>query len=302
MNFKPYKTAALLLMIIPLLAFAKKEDYEASKHYEESYSISKGHGLNIEGSFASFEVVTWNKSEIKITGDVSISAKSQKKADEMVDDYEVQMSNSGTTVNLLVKLESKAKGWSNNSSDTDVRFVVNAPSWVNFESFISFGNLDIDELSSECDIDIEYGNLDANSLLSPNAEIEVSFGNAEIAKMAGGKLENSYGQVELEMLTGPMVLENSYGELRIGQMNSGANSIKIDNSFGEVSVVMPSSNSYDVTSESSFGSVKIKGDWNETHHDSDFQSEEKRGTLGSGSTVGTIEVENSFGEVSLKQD
>ncbi len=300
MKLKAHNIALLIFLIAPLFSWAKKGEVTASKHYEESFSISEGGQLDLDASFSSFSLEVWDKNEVFISGDVNIEASNQKKADKLLENFEVKMSQSGNTVNCEVGMGGNNSWNTNGSTEMNVRFVIKAPSWILLDANLSFGELELNSLKN-AKLNIEYSELNAGSLEGSNNEVDMSFSDASIGNFGGGKLENSYGELSIGKLSGNTDLENSYGEMKIQTLTNSVKSLDIENSFGETTVTVPSSMTYDINSESSFGEVKIKGDWNEKSSDSDFQEEEKRGTLGSGSSNGSIEVECSFGEVKIEQ-
>lgn len=300
MKLKTYKTALLLIALLPITLIAKKAEYEASKHYEETYSIGKNHKLEIEGSFASFELVNWDKDEIHISGDVKVSARNQAKADEMIENYTVEMSNSGSIVKLKVSLDSnKNKGSSN--TDSDVKFTIKAPEWVKLKSRITFGNLDMASKNAETDIYMEYGNLSAIALMGSDNSLSVSFGNINVQDFGGGSLSASFGSAEIAEIKGNTSIESSYSQCQIAGLNGSVKTLDIANSFGQISLSLSAQQAYEVVSNSSFGELSIKGQWNEKHYKSEYDSEQKEGVFGKGNVAGKIKIENSFGNVKISE-
>ncbi|MEM7162363.1 MAG: DUF4097 family beta strand repeat-containing protein [Bacteroidota bacterium] len=299
MKLKTYSIGFFLFALLPLAAFANKSDYEAKKHFEETYSISKNHTLEIEGSFASFEVVTWNQNEVHISGDITITAKNQAKADQLLNEYEVKMSNSGDKVSLSVRLESKNKDKNSSKMESDVKFTIKAPEWLKLDAHVAFGNLDLARNTAENAIEMEYGNLSATALDGANNMIHMSFGNVNMENFGGGDLTALFSKVEIDEVKGNSKIESSYSTCQIHAMNANVKEVTIGNSFGDTSLSIPAQNSYEIESSSSFGSMKVKGPWNEKYYKSEFDSEQKKGTFGNGAVIGSITVNNSFGSVKV---
>ncbi|MFK7756170.1 MAG: DUF4097 family beta strand repeat-containing protein [Flavobacteriales bacterium] len=300
MKLKAHNIAVLLFLIAPIYSWAK-DVATASKHYEERFSISQGGELDLDADFSGFEIEIWDKNEVFISGDVNIEAGSQKKADKLVESFTVNMSKSGNTVKCEVSLGGDNTWNSNGSTEMDVEFVIKAPSWILVNANISFGKLDFSALTN-ANIDMEYGSLKAGAFEGNNNNLNSSFGSASIDTFSGGKVDNAYGEVSIGTLDGNAEVENSYGELNIQSLSASVKNLDVENSFGETNINIPSLLTYDIDSESSFGEVKIKGKWNERSQESDFQDEDKKGTLGTGTSNGTIEVECSFGEVKIDQN
>ena len=64
MKLKAHNIALLIFLVAPLFSWAKNGEVTASKHYEESFSISEEGQLYLDASFSSFTIEIWDKNAV----------------------------------------------------------------------------------------------------------------------------------------------------------------------------------------------------------------------------------------------
>ncbi|MGB5005385.1 MAG: hypothetical protein WBO39_00505, partial [Ferruginibacter sp.] len=85
---RPFKTLLPLLLLLQVNTFAqndndnnnhnrKKYDFVKKKSVNKSYQVTSSDKLNIQNSFGSVEVKTWDRNEIKVDVEIEVSANTE---------------------------------------------------------------------------------------------------------------------------------------------------------------------------------------------------------------------------------
>ncbi len=302
MKLKVHNIIFTILFFSPLFCWASPKEISASEHYEASFNIAKDDVLQIQANFSSFVIENWDKSEIEIKGDVNVVSRNEEKAQKLLKNIKVNISQSGNTVLLEVDLGDKNQSWDNNgTNEMDIKFTIKAPHWIRLAAKISFGKLNAQKITNEAKISVDYGECDIEYLGADNNQLDFAFSNSKISSFGGGTVKNAYSEMLLRKVDGNLNLESSYGKTSIESLSNQTTKIRIENNFGETNIQTDSNMTYAIESDSEFGEVNVSGKWKKETLESDWQSESFTGTLGDGSsTNASIKIDNSFGEVSIR--
>ena len=294
---KKFKILAFLLAVtfIAKANGSKKNTYEFSKSYQESFSVSAGSTLDLDSDFSTVEIMDWSHNQLSVDITVSVDSKNESSAQDFLRKAEVEISQSDNTVTVHTNFKGN-HNWKHNSFDIHV--VIKAPKSCKLNINHSFGSMMIGAFDEDTNIHSEYGSVTANALTGSNNQFKVAFGSSAISRFGGGNFHVEYGSAVIENLLNKCNFNNAFSELEITEIECTEGEIVINNSYGNTTIGIPSNHSFSFDTHSSFGDIDLPKGLEYSQKNSDSFSSSRKGTKGSSGVHFTIE--NSFGGVEIE--
>ena len=203
------------LIAIALLSISSTFAFAGEK-IDETLSVSSNGKVIIENQRGDVQIKGWNKSEVKVTGEL----------DDKALDYEFK--SSGNRTIFKVKMPRKMRSW---NSGEGSNLVIHVPinSDLDFEGVNV--NVDISQVEGGSDIETVNGNISADKLAG---KINLTTVNGGIRSKALG------GKIHYETVNGSIHDTDSQGCLRFNAVNGDietktqAEDIRIENVNGEI--------------------------------------------------------------------
>lgn len=297
MNNSPFlKTLALLLL------FSAASVMHAEVYYKEirkSIKVNNSVRLDMNIDYADVNIVTWDQGQMEIVVKQNVESKTESRANEIFESMKVNVTESPDLVGLEVSLGNYNCGGKTESYTIQVE--IKMPITATLDGDIAFGNLTIADLKGPCEIKVEYGNINAQSLASSNNDLEVAFGNANIKTTNGGDFENQYGNLEIKKLTGNAEIKSAFGNLEVDLVTKETKSLEIDIQYGDADIELASDYACNFEIRSSYGDIDMPSGAKTTKSESDYTSKRLIGTFGNGGS-GRLEINNDFGNVEIDID
>ena len=317
----------ILLLAGTLLPLSAQK---ADKKITEAYKVSNGFTLGVENTYGEINITNWDRNEVSVEVTVDVEARSQSKAEAMLDDIEISISESSNAVYFETEMDLKIIG---GQKKINVRYDVKDPDYINVALEQKYGEVYVQELTGVADIEIAYGGLVAGRL-SPETgswnSLEMAYGNADIEqvtalsaevryseitiKRAGNleiesaysefylgevnaiELESKYDKVMLKKLMGSLEIESAYTQVTLDQLSNRFNEIDAEMTYGNFTAGLEKGVSFDIEAEVVYGSIRIpKGNYSS---DKQGMRQEVKGTVGAGGKS-SITVEMKYGNLSL---
>ena len=256
---------------------------EKTKEHHESWAASSVQSMEISNKFGEIKVVNEGGSEITIDVIVTVEARDERRADDLLDKIEVKFIKSGSTVKAATTIANSFKS----QREFSIDYVVNIPSDKNIKIANKYGNTIVNELTGDGYFDIQYGNFSANSLIGEKIKIALAYGNADIA--TGGniqaqvkyspisfgeiknlKLESKYSDITIEEGK-DIKIESKYDKLNFEEVESVtantkyshlridelAKSLKIETGYGSIKVGQVASDFEFISITNSYGQISL---------------------------------------------
>lgn len=276
----------IALIVLGVLSSGLILAEEKTKEYNESWSATSVDALVITNKFGEVKVLNEGGPDVTIDVVVTVEARDEKRADDLLDKIEVDIRKSGTTIKAVTSIESNFKSQRKFSID----YVVNIPSDKKLSIENKYGDTEVNTLSANGNFNIQYGNFSAGELTGQNTKINLAYGKSNVS--AAGNLDvivkysgMNFGEIK------NLRLESKYSVVDIEEGNSIQIESKYDKfNFEEVDVVSATTKyshlrieelAKSLNIEAGYGSVKIG------EISTDFES---------------ISITNSYGQISLGLD
>ena len=283
---RPFKLVAAIFVIGILATGTTAFAEEKTKEYNESWAASSVQLLEITNKFGEIKVVNEGGSEITIDVIVTVEARDEKRADDLLDKIDVEFRKNGSTVKAATTITNNFKSQRKFSID----YVVNIPSDKNLKIANKYGNTIINVLTGDGDFNIQYGDFSANKLAGETIRIELAYGNANIGSGGNIQAQVKYSPISFGEIKN-LKLESKYSDITIEEGKNINIESKYDKlSFEEVESVTANTKyshlkieelAKSLKIESGYGSVKVK----QVAPDFEF-----------------ISITNSYGQISLGLD
>ncbi|MBS1949319.1 MAG: hypothetical protein JST47_16290 [Bacteroidetes bacterium] len=332
-HISPFKILALAAFImLPALSRAKENQVEIEKKkvISKSYTVSPNEKLKIENSFGDVTINTWEKSEFKIDIEIYAKAKTDERAQYMLDHIKITDSRTDNSVYFKTDVHinssnQKSSGDKEDDGDDDrggkndkavhrhsyagnqqfhVNYVVYMPATNPLYLENQFGKTTVPDFKGQVGLTSKFGSLTAGNLDNVDM-INVEFGSATIGDVHNGKLIFKFDdKSSVGHLSGTVKIINEFSGLIQYNVSANIDELNINESYSEIRVVVPKDLSANFTVHTSFGGFHNNTDFifhNKSENDEDnvgvHFDKDYTGIAGSGKA--TIKIKSSFGEVKL---
>lgn len=289
---------------------AKEPKFKKTKSYTKSYTVSGSDKISLDNQFGEMKLTTWDKNEVKV--DVSITGKSdiEDRAQKILDRISIEDSKQGNNVSFKTKFNDDKSVWNKDNKDQhnnegmEINYTVYLPAVNPLDVRNQFGKMIIPDYRGEADIACKFGSLVAGKI-SKASEVDVEFGDADIAQISGGKLTIKFSEGTVGKLTGDVKTNFEFSDVKLNLDNDVKN-LELNNSYSTVYLDVDKniSAAYDIrTSHGEFSnktSFAINEDAKEDSHYGPRFNRNYKGSSGSGSAK--LKVNSSFGEIIIGHD
>ncbi len=212
-----YKFLAIVLLFLTSNSFAQ-EEYK--KKFHETYDVTKESLFNITNEFGNIVIENTSNDQITIDAEIVVKARSQEKADKIIEKISVSIKKDGNTITALTELDNIKS----NNSDFEINYKVQMPVYLSINLVNKYGYVTINELHGKSNIAVKYGSLNANKILDNNdkplSSIELGYcERSSIKEFNWGKVIIKYSKLEIEKGKA-LVISSKYSQLELGNFSS----------------------------------------------------------------------------------
>jgi len=292
---------------------ASGEIIEKIKNYSKSYSVDANDILQISNSFGKITVNTWNKNEFKVDVQMKFGSEDADAVNDMINGSSISDSKIGSTVSFKTNLYHNDSNRRNKNQSIEINYTVYMPAGNPIDINNRFGAVILPDLSGKSFIKVSYGALTAGSLSNTQNEVDVRFGDANIANFNSGKIEVSYGKlktgtvnnidaeikfasISIDRLKGSADVNVRYGDgFRIGTIDKTVKNINVDAQFTKINFDFKQLENFNFDVTTKFGNFNCDDD--RVKVTSKSPSDEDRGWSSTKSYKGYVGNTNSANKI-----
>jgi hypothetical protein len=270
------------LFLLPLLSLYA-QDFTKT-YYNEKFDVDKGASLVIQNKFGDIHCQAWDESNVSVNVTVKVDASNQDKADRIFDKIDITLTGSRS------KVEGKTSVGNISNADYSIDYDIRMPRWITLDLGNQFGNIYLDETDGSAKINLEYGDMEANSFNGSNTDLTIKFSNVETGYIKNGNVNIEYSELDSKGADN-LKLYSRFSELSIEKISS----LNLDSQYDEINT----GSAGQIISVSRFSGLKfdkINGDFD---FDMDYGDLEAK-YISAAFKVG--KVRNSFAGVTLGFD
>jgi hypothetical protein len=284
----------LLAAVIPVFFSISARSSEYYKEISRKFKVNSNVTMKVNTSFASTTITTWDSEEVYIMVKVNADVRSESRADEIFNS--VKITESQSNPELSINPGSSKKGWGNESYDITVE--IKMPKSGGVSANVDFGNLSISSIAGILDLHLDYGNLVAADLKHSANDIEVDFGNTNVAYFGGGKITSEYGNVKVENVNGNSNIQNDFGNTKILKITKQCSRLDVGCDYGNVDLRFEDGAGGRLEAFVSYGDIDINTTLRDRDKHEGMFDQRVTGNFGSGDAV--VKVNVSFGNIEIK--
>jgi hypothetical protein len=281
----------------------KKYEFVKTKAVNKSYNVSSSDKLNIQNSFGSVKVTTWDRNEIKVDVDIEVSANTDALAQRMIDRISVTEGKSGSEISFKTSMKD-VNNSNNNSKDEKstmhINYSISMPANNPLTVKNEFGSTTIPDFRGEVDLTTKFGSLTTGNLANIKS-INVEFGKANLANINSAPVTIKFSKAVISKLSGAVKLNLEFcSNVRLS-LDNNLTSLDLKTSYSTVNLKPMGSLQASYNISTSFGSFKNTSDVKFTNDGDDDNDRgpkfdyEYSGKSGSGSVP--VKVKSSFGKI-----
>lgn len=207
----------MLALLIPLTSIGQ----EYTKKVNGKYSVNPNAQLVIKNKFGEVHCQNWNEPAISIQVTIIVNASSQERADKILNKITVNLTGTADKVEAITNIAEMGS----NNAEFSVNYLVMMPKNIRLDLDNRFGETYIAEVEGSSKLEVEYGELEAQSFKNTGNVIVIKFSDAQIGYLEGAEVEVAYSEIQID----------------------NGNSIKLNSSFSEVN--MEGFKNYDIISK-----------------------------------------------------
>ncbi len=197
---------------------------EKKKNITQSYDLSSNNKVSLSNKFGSIKVNTWNESSIKVVVDIEVAAKTEEKANKVMDGITISHGKNGE----LISFKTKIDGFNNGMSQSKPKSTTNNKTNPNRDGD------DGDETANACDeCPTGYNNhnnhrgMNNNGKNWDNHNMTVNY-TVYLPASATMKLYNEFGDVTLPDYSGALDVHTKFGNFTAEALSNIDNEILVE--------------------------------------------------------------------------
>lgn len=308
---KAFKVLLPLLLLAQTSLFAQddndnnnnnktKYEFVKTKAVNKSYNVSSSDKLNIQNSFGSVDVKTWNRNEIKVDVNIEVSANTDALAQKMIDRISVTDGKSGNEISFKTDMKNGNNyNNKNEKSNMSINYTISMPAINALTVKNEFGSTTIPDMNGEVDLTSKFGSLTTGNLANIKS-INVEFGKANLANITSAPVTIKFSKAVISKLSGTIKMNLEFCSSIKLNLDNNLSSLDLKTSYSTVNLKPLGSLSASYNISTSFGSFKNTSDIKfnsdeEKDNDGPKFDYEYSGKSGSGSIP--VKVKSSFGKI-----
>jgi len=224
----PILLAAALVVFFAGFAYTGIED-----NIKKSFTVNPGGTLTLDTDIGSISVegVKGNKVEVEVLREARTD--SEKKAEEIFDNFEIDFSQKGDDVNITADYERDGWSWfeKNVGKYLRVKFIISVPQSYNLKLKTSGGGIEVNDLEGEINCKTSGGSLSFDNVIGP-VWGRTSGGSVRVGEVDGNiDVHTSGGSIKIERAKGDINAHTSGGGITVEEVMG---TIQADTSGGSI--------------------------------------------------------------------
>lgn len=222
----------------------------------KSFPVGSGGTLAIESDIGSITVQGADIDSVEVEILREVRTASEKKAGEILKDYDIQFHHMGNDVAIEAKYKKKGLRslWNNMGKYLRVKFIIAVPSEYNVDLNTKGGSLTVKHLHGEVLCKTSGGSLNFDNI-EGNISGETSGGSISIGEVVGkSNIRTSGGSIHIRLAEGPVDAHTSGGSITVEKV---VGAIKAHTSGGAVKAYLSRQPDSDCRLTTSGGSITV---------------------------------------------
>ncbi len=203
-----YKPATLLLLLALVYGNAvSAQDHTHRRNVRKQFSVTRETTLEIQNKYGKIQMATWDRDSVVVEVDITLTESNASKLRKLRDDISIDFT--GTNNYIIAKTVIKSESGriaseiksvthtiSGTNKQVEINYMVHLPVYMDVVLQNKFGDIYMDDLTGQLDIELSNGVLKANNLTG-NSTISLSFANGMVSTLGSCTMKLSYSDLGL---------------------------------------------------------------------------------------------------------
>ncbi|HEX2920311.1 MAG TPA: DUF4097 family beta strand repeat-containing protein [Bacteroidales bacterium] len=199
-----------IYLLLPGIVNAQKSNSE-TRNFIKSFAASREVTLDLKNKYGNINISSWDRDSVTIRAEVKAFASGRDKLEKMFEGVSVNISGSQLTIRAETEFSQSFsmiiesfKGMTGKmipyDSRLEINYYIQAPEYINLRLENRYGDVFIENLTGSFTASISNGAFKAGSL-GKSTNLNLSFCDAIISKIASGSLESSLSEISIDETT-----------------------------------------------------------------------------------------------------
>ena len=232
---------AYSLLVLTSLAISTSAiaQYDEVAHEYISFAANQDTKLMLSNKYGDLMIETWDKDSIGIQVTIKSSSKKRESVNRIMNSVEIESIKFGNSIEVetnFIDNASLIKSYLGqldpfNSNELSIDYVVSFPDGIEMEIINQFGNISIEQNSSDIDIDLEYGDLRLESMMG-DLKLSLKSGRLSGRKLKRAEFDVRNYDIRLKHIE-YAIFEASHCDIKVDKIDFA----RIDLTGGEIDLV-----------------------------------------------------------------
>jgi hypothetical protein len=223
----------LFLFLIPFFGYSN-DDYTYSKqrNIKKVYAVNSDAGINIDNSYGTIFVTTWDEDKIEIDVLIKVSGDNEKWVNQKLAGIDVDFIALKSMVTAKTVFENSNTKNNGRNNNFEINYTIKIPRNGTVKLNNKYGNISTSDLFSTTDINCKYGKINLGKLNGNSNTILIGYcSNSTIEYLKNGAITSKYSALKIDGVS-KLDLLSDYSEIEIIE----GNDIKYNSKYGSVKI------------------------------------------------------------------
>ena len=207
--------------LFPLIIFAGNAGEKVEKRITRDFSIQSNGRVELSNKYGNIDIAIGASNKVKIDVLISVTAGTEKKAQEAVDRITVEFAEGNNRISARTEIETSS-GWTSwfntGNVSMNINYQVEVPADVYLDLQHKYGNIYLETTDRDITIDLAYGDLKLGDI-NAKLDLDMAYSDGSISQIKDGDLVLAYSDLEME--DGKSVrMDAKYSDIKSGTFAS----------------------------------------------------------------------------------
>lgn len=226
------KLILLLLIFINISAFAKNSGHSnefdhdfrftKKKNIDANFALNENYLVKFDGRYSDVKISTWKEDNISFHIEITAKANKELSVDKVLQAIDVDFNNDKTN-NILEVTTLISTNKMDRRVGYEIVYYIMIPENIRLSIENIYGDVTINKLYKDFNLNLRYGDLTIDSLFSTN-NIDIMYGDVRIKHAKSANTVIRYGDIELNK-SDKLKIDIMYGDVNLSNIS------KLEGSF-----------------------------------------------------------------------
>ena len=212
-----------ILVVLTLLMSLNVNAERISKRVYKNYPVNAVQKLDLNNKYGNIYIENNRTDSVIVSADIWVEGSSDR-ARHLLDNINVTVSQSGSTVTAVTEIENTMNG----NNEFSIDYHISVPADRELQVVQKYGTVNMKDLTGKGTFEIKYGALNGQKLLSPNLSMDIAYSKVNIVEIKDLSLVLSYSKLKLD-IGNNLKIESRYSGVDIDNCKQIDANSKYDN-------------------------------------------------------------------------